>query len=171
MPPSQIPSHTSLVANRVYSCLPKFVGSEECFATQVWRDVMHESLLPQWHFAAFVVYLHSANLAIHFFHYHSTLNLFFLKFYLVSFGGTGSLLVYCLFSSCREPGLVSGWGVWASSCGGFSCCRAGALGWVDSVIVIPRLWSTGSIVVAAQLTCPVVCGIFLDQGLNPCLLH
>ena len=38
MPPSQIPSHTSLVANRVYSCLPKFVGSEECFATQVWRD-------------------------------------------------------------------------------------------------------------------------------------
>ena len=81
MPPSaQIPLHTSLVANRVYSCLPEFVGSEECFATQVCRDVVHESLLPQWHFAAFAVYLHSTNLAMCCFHYLSTLNLFFFFF-------------------------------------------------------------------------------------------
>ena len=30
--------------------------------------------------------------------------------------------------------------------------------------------STGSVVVAHRLGCSVACGIFLDQGLNPCLL-
>ena len=32
------------------------------------------------------------------------------------------------FSSCGEWGLLSSWGVWASHCGDFSCCRTGALG-------------------------------------------
>ena len=40
-----------------------------------------------------------------------------------------------------------------------------------SVFVAPGLWSTGSVVVAHGLSCPSACGIFLDQGLNPCLLH
>ena len=30
---------------------------------------------------------------------------------------------------------------------------------------------TGSVVVAHRLSCSVACGIFLDQGLNPCPLH
>ena len=30
---------------------------------------------------------------------------------------------------------------------------------------------TGSVVVAHGLTCSVTCGIFLDQGSNPCPLH
>ena len=35
----------------------------------------------------------------------------------------------------------------------------------------PRLQGTGSIVVVCGLSCSVACGIFPDQGLNPCLLH
>ena len=48
---------------------------------------------------------------------------------------------------------------------GFSSCGAGA--W--------KLWfpssSTGSIVVAHNLSCSAACGIFLDQGLHLCLQH
>ena len=41
-----------------------------------------------------------------------------------------------------------------------------------SVIVIPRLQSTDSIVVVPGLSSSTVaCGIFLDQGSNPCLLN
>ena len=31
-------------------------------------------------------------------------------------------------------------------------------------------WSTGSVVVVPRLSCSTACGIFLDQGSNPCLL-
>ena len=34
----------------------------------------------------------------------------------------------------------------------------------DSVVVVPRFWSTGSIVVVHGLSCSVACRIFLDQG-------
>ena len=54
------------------------------------------------------------------------------------------------FSSCST---------WASHCSGFSCCKAWAPGCV------------GSVVVAHRLSCPVACGIFLEQGSNPCPLH
>ena len=33
------------------------------------------------------------------------------------------------------------------------------------------LQSTGSVVVAHGLSCSTACGIFPDQGSNPCLLH
>ena len=59
-------------------------------------------------------------------------------------------LCCCMFSSC---------GAWASRCGGFSCCGAQALG------------STSSVVEAHRLSCPAACGIFPDQGLNPCPLQ
>ena len=32
-------------------------------------------------------------------------------------------------------------------------------------------WRTGSVVVAQGLSCPAACGIFPDQGSNPCPLH
>ena len=38
-----------------------------------------------------------------------------------------------------------------------------------SVVVALGLWSTGSVVVV--LNCSAACGIFPDQGLNPCPLH
>ena len=50
-------------------------------------------------------------------------------------------------------------GVQASRCSGFSCCRARALG----------PWA--SVLVARGLSCSMACGIFPDQGLNPCSLH
>ena len=49
--------------------------------------------------------------------------------------------------------------VQASHCGGFSCCRAWAWGCM------------GSEVVAHGPGCPKACGIFLEEGLNPCPLH
>ena len=42
---------------------------------------------------------------------------------------------------------------------------------VSSVVAAPRLQTTISIVVAHRLSCSGACGIFLDQGLNLCLLH
>ena len=42
---------------------------------------------------------------------------------------------------------------------------------MGSVFAAPRLWSTGLIAVAQRLSCSVARGIFLDQGLNSCLLH
>ena len=40
-----------------------------------------------------------------------------------------------------------------------------------SVVAVPGLQITGSVVVAHGLSCPEACGISLDQGLNPSLLH
>ena len=50
-------------------------------------------------------------------------------------------------------------GAWVSHSGGFCCRGAQALG------------MRASAVVAHWLSCPTVCGIFLDQGLNPWPLH
>ena len=50
--------------------------------------------------------------------------------------------------------------------------RLQSFGHMDSVVVAPGLWSTGSIVVVHGLiSCSAACVIFLDQGSNPCLLH
>ena len=38
-------------------------------------------------------------------------------------------------------------------------------------VAVPGLQSTGSILVVHGLRCSVACGIFPDQGSNPCLLH
>ena len=48
---------------------------------------------------------------------------------------------------------------WTSHCSGFSGCGAWALG------------AGASVVGAHRLSCSMACGIFLDQGLNPCPLH
>ena len=54
---------------------------------------------------------------------------------------------------------------------GFSCWVTQALGAQASVVGAPRLWTTVSIVVADRLSCSEECGLFPDQGSNPCLLH
>ena len=61
------------------------------------------------------------------------------------------------FSGRSEHGLCCG--VQASHCGGSSCCRAWALG------------GGASVAVAQGLGCSATCGIFPDQGSNPCPLH
>ena len=57
-----------------------------------------------------------------------------------------------------------------------SCFKAQALGVQALVVAAQRLSSCGSRPqstgsVAHGLSCPVACGIFLDQGSNPCPLH
>ena len=81
---------------------------------------------------------------------------FFFLFYFLAVLG-----LHCCaqaFSSCGERGLLLVV-VRASHCGGFSCCGARALG------------AQASVVVAHRLSCSAACGIFPDQGLNPCPLH
>ena len=54
---------------------------------------------------------------------------------------------------------------------GSKACRLQQLWHVGSVVVTPRLQSTGSEVVVQRLSCSTACGILLDWGLNPCPLH
>ena len=56
-----------------------------------------------------------------------------------------------------------------SHCGGFNC-GARALGTQASVAVACGLYCEGSVVAAHRLSDPMTCGIFPDQGLNPCAL-
>ena len=42
---------------------------------------------------------------------------------------------------------------------------------VASLVAEHRVWSTGLVVVAYRLICCETCGIFLEQGLNPCSWH
>ena len=65
-----------------------------------------------------------------------------------------ALGVHCYpwaFCSCSECGLLSSCGSQASHCGDFSGCSIQAL--------------------ERGLNFPEACGIFLDQGSNPCPLH
>ena len=65
----------------------------------------------------------------------------------------------------------------ASPCGGF-CCGAWApahglreVPFVGSVVATSKIKRTDPVVVVQGLGCSVACGIFPDQGLNPCPLH
>ena len=71
--------------------------------------------------------------------------------YLLNLAVPGLRRCVWAFSSCGQQRLLSSCGVQASHYGGFSCCRAQALGRMGSVV-------------AAS-------GIFPDQGLNPCPVH
>ena len=59
-------------------------------------------------------------------------------------------------SSFGEPGLLSSCGAQAFHCGSFSFGGARA----------PEL--VGPVAVMHGLSCPMACGVFLDQGLNLC---
>ena len=102
------------------------------------------------------------------------------NFIQLDFGCVGSSSLYRPFSSCRDRGyspvVVCGLFIAVTSlcCWQKTSSRAHRLQWlwhVGSAVVVPEFQSTGSIVVIHQLSCSVVCGIFLVQGLNPCLLH
>ena len=67
------------------------------------------------------------------------------RYELFSFGCAGSSLLPMGFLQLRCAGLSLQW------------------------LLLMR--STGSVVVAHGLSCPVACAIFPDQGSNPCLLH
>ena len=75
-----------------------------------------------------------------------------------------------VFSSCSEQGLLSSGGAWTSHGDGFSRCRAQLYGmWASSCgswAPEHRLSGYGA---WAEVFC--ACGIFLDPGRIPCLLH
>ena len=90
----------------------------------------------------------------------------------------GSLVLRGLFCSCSKCWLLSSFGARASHCSDFSCRRArapGHSGFSSSqcglVVSAPGLYSPGSVAAAHGPSCSATCGIFLDQELNPCLLH
>ena len=81
----------------------------------------------------------------------------------------GSSLLCRLLSSC---------GVWASHCSGFSWCGAQVLGRLGFSLATHGLRSGNSLALerrlsscAHGLSCSGACGIFSDQGSNPCLLY
>ena len=64
-------------------------------------------------------------------------------------------------SDCAEPPLLSR-----------SASRCRPLVAVVSRVAEGRVWGAqASVVVVHELSCSVACGVFPDQGLNPCLLH
>jgi len=75
--------------------------------------------------------------------------------------------VFVAFTSYDEPGFLH-CSAWAWHCGGFPFCRAQSRRQVGFSNWIPRLQSTGSVVVVHRLSCPAARGIFLDQGSNLC---
>ena len=118
---------------------------------------------------------------------------FFKKFYLF-LAVLGPRCCMWAFSSCGEWGLlivaVHGLLIAKASL----CCRAQTVGVQASVVAACRLgscgtcalertgfsgcgvwaqelWLAGSVVVVHGLSCSAACGIFLDQGSNPCPLH
>ena len=78
---------------------------------------------------------------------------------------------------CCARALVAVSGGYSSlQCTGFSlqwllCCGARDLGARTSVVVALRLHSCGSRALECRLSSCGACGIFLDQGSNPCPLH
>ena len=64
------------------------------------------------------------------------------------------LLRWVFIAACKLSLVVASGGYSSLQCAGFSCCGA---------------WA--SVVVAHWLSCSVACGIFPDQGSNPCPLH
>ena len=92
----------------------------------------------------------------------------FTSFCLYVFGCAGSSL--CPGSLClRRVGAALRCGAQRSS--GFFCWEAWALGPAGFSRCSSPAQSTGSVIVAHGLSCCGACGIFLDQGLNPCLLQ
>ena len=77
----------------------------------------------------------------------------------------------CLFLSLLGLRCCSGFSLLAVSGGDSLAAIHSLLVAVTSFLEEHRLQSTGSIVVVGRLSFSKACGIFLDQGSNPCLLH
>ena len=77
------------------------------------------------------------------------------------------LFVYLFIYGCVGS-FVSVWGLsLVVASGGHSSSRCTGLSLLRPLL----LWSTGSVIVAHGPSCSTACGIFPDQGSNPCPLH
>ena len=96
----------------------------------------------------------------------------------VFFGCVGSLLLHTGFLELWRAGATLCCSERVFHCGGFSRCGARALGTRASVVVARGLSSCGFPALEHRLSscvhglsCSAACGIFPDQGSNPCPLH
>ena len=97
---------------------------------------------------------------------------FFESIHVFHFGSAGSSLLWGLFSSCGNQGLLPSCGVWASHCQGFSCCGARPLGHSGFRSCGSQALKHRLNIVAHGLSRPAINKISPDQGWNPlCLLH
>ena len=108
-------------------------------------------------------------------------NVTFFGFNFIFFGCVGSSLLYAGFLQLRRAGATLRCGAWASHCGGFSCCRARALGaWAQQLWLAGsraqarQLWHAGSVVAARGLQSAG--SVVVAHGLSSCgaraqLLH
>ena len=80
-------------------------------------------------------------------------------------GCAGSSLLCMGIVQLQRVGATVHSGGWSSHCSGFSCGTC-ALGARTSVVTALGLNSGGH-----RFSCSVACGVFLDQGSNPCYLH
>ena len=102
----------------------------------------------------------------------TVLFLFFINLFIYLFlAALGLRCCTLAFCRCGERGLLFVEEARASHCSGVFCGGARALGVRPSVVVARGLQSAGSVVVAHGLSCSAACGIFPDQGSNPCPLH
>ena len=83
-------------------------------------------------------------------------------FFIIIFDCAGSSLLHGLFCGCGKRRLLTAV---------TSPVKPGLEGGKASAVAAPGLVSTGSVLVAQGLSCSEACGIFLDQGSNPCPLH
>ena len=113
-------------------------------------------------------YKFSSKLPVHC-HWLFSTALFFKNIYLfLPVLGPDCCMGFSLVVESRGYCLVA---VWASRCRGFSCCGGQVLGCsgfssCSSLALEHRINSCW-----AGFSCSMVCGIFLGQGLKPCLLH
>ena len=95
----------------------------------------------------------------------------------LALGTWASVVAACELSSCSMQTLkhmgFSSCGAWAQQlqCTGSRVRGLQQLLCLSSVVVAHGLQSAGSVVVAHGLSCSAACGIFPDQGSNPCPLH
>ena len=87
------------------------------------------------------------------------------------FGCAGPSMLWGLFSSCREWGLLSGFGGELLTAAPSPVKEHRPRSARPSTAVAPGLQSTDSVVVAHGLSCSAACEIFPGQGSNSGLLH
>ena len=106
-----------------------------------------------------------------------SLRLTFFFMYLFVWAALGLHCCAWAFFSCIRAPLLSSCDVQASYCSGFSSCRARAPGSQASVVaahwcdIVARPLEHRPSSCGTGLSCSEACGIFLDQGSNPCPLH
>ena len=141
-------------------CRYTYIWDEDnYFSLQVWHIIFSSCNLPFFYLTMYLCRLYVST-------YSSEL-----IFSLTFLNGCTTFVFFCAGSSLlRGLSLVAAsggcsflWCVGFSLCD-FSCCRAQALGPGG----LQYLRHIGSLVVTPRLNCSTECGIFPDQGLNPC---